>query len=475
MNNSPISTPETQVEDQMPEPIADVFGKADAFFEPEIVKSQMVFTPRFWLLMAIGIPISGLGLAAGIVWVFPVFNILSIFFALLTFQIGPNASYLRFRRRMDAVLSVRGRNRIRIEIESENPQFLSGRIRDEFPSTHFAEGNESKFKVSPGEEFKFEYILTPPERGDAFFRATFLRLTCPLGLVEKQIQLNTEQLVKVYPNLLALREFQLLNQQGRLREAGVRKSRMRGIGTEFESLREYSLGDDYRKIDWKATARRGKPIVRSYEVERNQAVMICIDCGRHMMAEIDGVRKLDLVLDSVLMLMQSALSAGDNVGILAYGADVIRYIPPKKGHRQLGVLLNAIHDLVGEPIESDPVRAFAYLQSRHKRRSLLINFTSIEDRDRGKEVLTSFGPLARSHVSLIGNIADPKFREILRQIPQESVELFQYASAHYLSEERKQGARVLTSAGIHVLDSEPQDLASDLVNFYLDVKSKGKL
>lgn len=473
--NTPSISPPPKIEEKRSAAVEDVFGKTDAFFEPEIVKSQMVFTKRFWLLIAIGIPISGLAMAAGSYWVFPAFNVISLVIALLTFQIAPNASFLRFRRRMDAVLSVRGRNRVRIEIESENDQPLRGRIRDEFPSTHQAEGNESRFSVEPGEMFKFEYILTPPERGDAFFRATFLRLACPLGLVEKQIRLNTEQLVKVYPNLLALREFQLLNQQGRLREAGIRKSRVRGVGTEFESLREYGLGDDYRKIDWKATARRGKPIVRNYEVERNQAVVICIDCGRHMMAEIDGIRKLDLVLDSVLMLMQSALTAGDNVGLLAYGADVIRFIPPKKGHRQLGILLNAIHDLVAEPIESDPVRAFAYLQSRHKRRSLMINFTSVEDRDRGKEILTSFGPIARSHVSLIGNIADPRFREMLRQIPQETNELFQYASAHYLTEERRQGAQVLTSAGIHVLDSEPQDLAGDLVSFYLDVKAKGKL
>jgi len=278
---------------------------------------------------------------------------------------------------MDAVLSVRARNRIRVEIENEEDIALHGRIRDEIPSSFAAEGNEAPFHVNPGRAFSFDYFLMPPERGEYSFRATFLRIQCPLGLVERQLELNTEQPVKVYPNLLALREFQLLNQQGRLREAGIRKSRMRGAGTEFESLRDYAQGDDFRKIDWKATARRGKPIVREYEVEKNQAVVLCIDCGRHMMSEINGVRKLDLVLDAVLMLIQSALSAGDNVGLLAYGTDVIRYIPPKKGHRQLGILLNAMFNLVAEPIESDSVRAFAYLSSRHKRRSLIVNFTAV--------------------------------------------------------------------------------------------------
>lgn len=376
---------------------------------------------------------------------------------------------------MDAVLSVRARNRIRIELDHEGDFHLSGVVRDEFPATFQAEDPQTKLSIAPGQKLTYDYFLTPHERGEEYFRATFLRLNCPFGLAQKQIRLDTEQPVKVYPNILALREFQLLNQKGRLREAGVRKSRLKGMGTEFESLRDYSEGDDFRKVDWKATARRGKVIVREYEVERNQAVIICIDCGRHMMAEIGGVRKLDLVLDSILMLIQSAIQAGDNVGLIAYGADIIRYISPKKGQRQLGVLLNAVYNLVAEPVESDPIRAFSYLSSRHKRRSLMINFTAVEDRDQARDVIQSFGTFSRNHIALLANINDPRFREILRNEPEDAVSMFKFASAHFLTDERRQAATMLRTANINVLDSEPQDLAGDLVNFYLDVKSRGKL
>ncbi|MEI7986596.1 MAG: DUF58 domain-containing protein, partial [Armatimonadota bacterium] len=225
-------------------------------------------------------------------------------------------------------------------------------------------------------------------------------------------------------------------------------------------------------------AKDGKidPLIgREYEVERNQAVIICIDCGRHMMAEINGVRKLDLVLDSILMMIQSAITAGDNVGLLAYGADIIRFVPPRKGHRQLGVLLNSIYNLVAEPVESDPIRAFSYLASRHKRRSLMINFTAVEDRDQAQDVIQSFGTFSRNHIALLANINDPRFREILRAQPEDSDSLFKYASAHFLTDERRQAATMLRTVNINVLDSEPQDLARDLVNFYLDVKSRGKL
>jgi len=451
------------------------FGKTDKFFEPQVVRSQFVPTKRLWFLVACGIPILWLSTWVGMAWFAWFYNLALLGAALVTFYFGPNSKDLLFRRRMDAVLSVRARNRIRIELEHDGNLHLTGLIRDEFPATFTADAPETKVKINPGQKLTYDYFLTPPERGEEFFRATFLRLDCPFGLVQKQIRLNTEQEVKVYPNILALREFQLLNQRGRLREAGVRKSRMKGMGTEFESLREYSEGDDYRKIDWKATARRGKVIVREFEVERNQAVILCVDCGRHMMAEINGVRKLDLVLDSVLMLIQSALAAGDNVGLLAYGADIIRYIPPKKGHRQLGVLLNATYNLVAEPIESDPVRAFSYLTGRHKRRSLVINFTAVEDRDQARDVIQSFGSFTRNHIALLANINDPKFREILRNEPENAETLFRFASAHFLTDERRQAAVMLRTANINVLDSEPQDLAGDLVNFYLDVKSRGKL
>ena len=451
------------------------FGITDTFFEPEVVRSQLVPSKLFWFLIAAGIPIVAVTTYVGIWWLSWVYNGALVFGLLISFYFGPNSKDLRFRRRMDAVLSVRARNKVRVELEHDGDFRLSGTVRDEIPATFSADGAQIDFAIAPGQKFTYDYFLVPPERGEEYFRATFLRLNCPFGLAQKQIRLNTEHPVKVYPNILALREFQLLNQQGRLREAGIRKSRLRGMGTEFESLRDYSEGDDFRKVDWKATARRGKIIVREYEVERNQAVILCIDCGRHMMAEIGGIRKLDLVLDSILMVIQSALTAGDNVGLLAYGADIIRYIAPKKGHRQLGILLNAMYNLVAEPVESDPIRAFGYLSSRHKRRSLLINFTAVEDRDQARDVIQSFGVFSRNHIALLANINDPRFREILRNEPEDSDSLFRFASAHFLTDERRQAANMLRTAHINVLDSEPQDLAGDLVNFYLDVKTRGKL
>jgi uncharacterized protein (DUF58 family) len=348
-------------------------------------------------------------------------------------------------------------------------------LRDEPPPFFDVTGNEFRLAVDPGRMTTFSYSVTPDERGTDAFRGTFLRLDCPLGLVMRDVTLATDQPVRVYPNILALREFDMLKQQGRLKEIGIRRSRMRGLGTDFESLREYTEGDDFRKIDWKATARRGVTVVRQFEQERNQVVILCIDTGRHMLSEVDGVTKLDHVLDALLMLTHAALVAGDSVGLLVYSDSVKRYIPPRKGRSQAGLIIEAIHDLVPEPVESDPAAAFAYLSSRWTRRAFLVGFTDYEDEDRARDLLRAFKPMTRRHLALIVRIQDAKLDEAM-QVPLESPkDMYMRAAATMLMEDRLAGRALLSASGLHNLESEPQDLAASLVNYYLMVKERSLL
>jgi len=272
-----------------------------------------------------------------------------------------------------------------------------------------------------------------------------------------------------------LKEFDLLKQQGRLKEIDIRRSRLRGLGTEFESLREYSEGDDYRKIDWKASARRSKLVVRQYEQERNQVVIVVVDIGRHMLAEVNGVRKLDHVLDSLLMLVNAAAVAGDQIGLLVYADTVRRYIPPAKGRSQVGFIIDAIHDLIAEPVESDGAAAYSYLGSRWKRRSLMVAFTDVLDKDRAKDVSSSLGPLSRRHLILLARVGDPRLREVLEKPVDDVPSMYQKTAARMLKADAFEAQTVLESAGIHTLDAEPQDLAAALVSYYFYVKEQALL
>jgi uncharacterized protein (DUF58 family) len=435
----------------------------------------MVPTKRFWWAVAAGIPLAMLAYQAGQAYFLIVYDVLLLLAALVTVRLSPSPQSLRLTRKFDPVLSVRAANKITVELENEGLEPIRGRVREEPPAGCIASRQEFGIAIRPESSVELEYFLTPSERGSGFFQGTYVRLKCPLGLMERQVKLNTEQPVRIYPNVLALREFELLKQQGRLREIGIRRSRQRGLGTEFESLREYSEGDDYRKIDWKATARRDKLIVRQFEQERNQAVIIVIDVGRGMLAEVNGVRKLDHALDSCLMLTHAAAMAGDFVGLLVYSDVVKRYIPPKKGRNQIGIIIEALHDLVAEPVESDPKAAFAYLSSRWKRRSLLVTFTDCEHQEKALEITTAMGPLVRRHLALVALVTDPKMNEAANAPLEDVRGMYVRAAAALLTKDRKEAALALNTANIHHLEAEPQELASALVNYYFMVKEKSIL
>ncbi len=435
----------------------------------------MVPTKRFWLAVALGIPLAAVAAALGAPLVAVAYDLLLMLVAWGSTRLAPSVAGLRFIRRFDPVLSVRAANRIQLEIENDGPERIVGLLRDEPPPAMEASQREFPVKLEPGRPVMLEYTLTPLERGSDSFRGTYLRIECPLGLARKQVRLETAQNVRVYPNVLALREFDLLRQQGRLREMGIRRSRARGLGTEFESLREYTEGDDYRKIDWKASARHGNLVVRSYEQERNQAVVLCIDIGRHMLAEVGGVRKLDHVLDALLMLTHAAANAGDFVGLMVYADTVKRYVPPRKGRSQVGIIIEALHDLVAEPVETDAQAAFAYLSSRWKRRSLLVNFTDFEDEDRARDLVAAFGPLTKRHLALIARVGDPRVESILTPPITTLDDMYKKSAATMLLEDRRAASMLVSAAGIHSLEAEPQELAAKLVSFYFMVKERSLL
>jgi uncharacterized protein (DUF58 family) len=279
----------------------------------------------------------------------------------------------------------------------------------------------------------------------------------------------------VYPNVLALREFSLLQQQGRLREIGIRRSRIRGLGTEFEFLRDYSVGDDYRKIDWNATARRGKFIVRQDETERNQSVILCIDTGRQMLGEVNGVTKLDYALDACLMLAQAAIFAGDQVGLLIYADQVLRYIPPRRGKNQLAAVIDALHDVVVLPVASDAASAFAYLATRWKRRSLMISFTDTSDLDTAGDLARALGPIIKRHLVFRAQVSDPRLQEVLQANLDSAEALYSRAAGIFLDEDRKRASALLNGIGVVSIESEPQDLAARLISYYYDAKEHARI
>ncbi|MFN7172341.1 MAG: DUF58 domain-containing protein [Fimbriimonadaceae bacterium] len=428
-----------------------------------------------WLVAAgiLLVPLSLLGPAG--VWIPLVYNLVLVGFAILTWVVAPRPTNLLVKRHHDPVLSVLVPNKIEISLFNDGAEKIEGLFRDEAPADFEVVGNEAKVELDPGESFGFTYSVRPRGRGSDYFRGAFLRQICPFGLMYRDYKLGAAQPVRVYPNVLAVRQFDLLMQKGRMRQAGVRKTRTRGLGTEFESLREYTEGDDYRKMDWKASARRGKLVVRQYEMERNQAVVLVLDTGKRMLAEVDGVRKMEFVLNAVLMLAHAAAISGDQVGLLVFSDSIKRFIPPKKGNDRVRVIIDAIHNLQPEPVQSDYETAFSYLARRWKRRALVVSFTEVEDPVQAREAIRAYSPLVARHLSLMVSVKDPRVQEMTALALSDNYKMFQRTAAVWTESQRDEASALLNHARLHYLHSDPELLIEDLLEFYFDVKERALL
>jgi uncharacterized protein (DUF58 family) len=302
-----------------------------------------------------------------------------------------------------------------------------------------------------------------------------VRYGSALGLFERQHAYQLERPVRVYPNLLDLRRYDLLVRRGLELEAGARVARRYGAGTELERLREYVPDDELRRVNWKATARRGIAIANEYETERNQNVVVLLDCGRLMGAVADGLTKLDHALNAGLLLTYAAGRRGDRVSLMAYADAVKAYLPLQKGRRAFLGILETLYRLEPELTESDHGRAFSYLQARGLRRSLLVLFTDLSEPEPSRTLVAHLARAARQHLVTVVTVTDPSVTGPATREPRDAQQLYEQVVAQRLLAERRQILAHLGGHGIVALDLPADRLSAQVVATYLELKSRGRL
>lgn len=317
---------------------------------------------------------------------------------------------------------------------------------------------------------ELERSYRPRLRGAHALGDVRVRLRGPLGLMKRQARLRGRQVVAVEPALVDLRRTLRLAASERWQDLGVRKLRNRGGQTEFESLRDYVQGDDPRRVDWKAFARRGKPTVRLYQQERGQELILLIDCGRRMRAVSaepghSGWSKLDWALDSALQLAAVALARGDRVGALAFGAGVSAYVAPAKSSRQLQRLREALFHLQPQRGESDLGRALRELGVRHRRRALVLVISDVADPFSTAPQRRALATASRRHRVIFAALDDPGVRACTLEA---GVSAPTRAAAYQLIEDRNSSLRSLAGLGIRVLDALPAEAAGPMLAAWLD-------
>jgi uncharacterized protein (DUF58 family) len=256
---------------------------------------------------------------------------------------------------------------------------------------------------------------------------------------------------------------------------GIRRVKLRGGSTDFESLREYAIGDDVRQLDWKATARRGRLIVRNREAERNQTVLLLIDCGRLMNATEKGVSKLDHAVNAALLLAHVCLARGDRVGLCTFSGKVHAWLVPRGNLAQNRLIGETLFDLRGDFSESDHGRCVKFITARYPKRSLLVVLTDFVDATTSADMVAHLDLAARRHVVLFAALKDAFLERAARDDPKTEFAAFRKAAAVDLLRERRSVLEQLRHAGAFVIDAEPESITPPVINAYLEVMFGGLL
>jgi uncharacterized protein (DUF58 family) len=334
---------------------------------------------------------------------------------------------------------------------------------------------EVRLTTPAGRSRTWSYKLLPTARGSYGFGNTALRFRSRLGLLWRQFDYPTARDVKVYPDIREAKKHELYAHRNRRPEAGLRRMRVRGQGREFESLREFVMGDEIRHISWAATARRGKVITRQYTIERSQNVVILLDTGRLMTARIGRLTKLDHAINATLSIAYVAAAGGDNVGLLSFSRRVLNYLPPRRGRDQINRLMEALYAVEPQMIEPSYARAFNFFSANCHRRSLVVILTDLVDRDASAELLAHTSKLMPRHLPLIITIGDTDLRELVRAKPSSSEDVYRQAMAEEILRQREEALTRIRHAGGLALDVPAARLSLELVNKYLEVKERGLL
>jgi len=441
----------------------------------------MAFGDRFFTLLLLGL-----------VWLIPAFVNLRFVYALLAWDVLvvvvwladvaqlPKPSQLTLRRtwRSPAALSIP--SDLDLTLINSSSKTVRAVLIDTVPVQLRNEPPTLAVKAAARSEARATYRICPVQRGDAHLGDCYVRYQSVLHIAERWVRATLGQTVRIYPNLEEAKRHSIYLLRSRQIAMEKRHSRIRGIGREFESLREYQQGDEYRDICWTAAARRGKLVTRVYQIERSQTVWIVIDAGRLMRARVGGfsklgLSKLDHAVNSALSLAQVALYSGDRVGLVAYGRAIRQQLPAAKGSAHLRQLIEQLALVHEEVSEADHLHMAARLLTDQKRRSLIVWLTDLAETAMTPEVIEAASMMMPKHLVLFVVIGQPDLGELAAKRPHNESEMYQVAAAQEMVHRRELLLARLRERGALALEVNSGAVSPLLVNAYLQIKERNQL
>jgi uncharacterized protein (DUF58 family) len=423
-------------------------------------------TPRFlWTLATIALLLACAPGVALFAWLAALLGAVLAIATLADALLGPPASALRVQRLPPAHFALGVRTELSYTIENRSKRTARvGIVETPVPTLRF-DVDECIGEVPSQSRATLVRAVTPIARGAGELQSLYFWYENALGLVRRRRRTDARQPIRVYPDLAAVERYGRLHVRNRVIEAGLRRMKLRGTGTEFESLREWSDGDAFRTIDWKASARRGKLMVAQHEVERSQNVLLLVGSGR----------KLDYAVTAALSLVKIAGLANDRVGLVAFAREILAARAPRSTRSSVAGLSDTLYGL--EPLfeEANYARAFTYLRHHLRKRSLIVFLTDVIDPLAQAATMAEVASLAAHHLLICVFMNDAAVSAALSQEPRDAGAAYRASVALDLANERRVAKAMLERTGAIVIDVPAKALTTTLIDEYLRVKRRGLL
>lgn len=405
-------------------------------------------------------------------WALAVWNLVVAFLYIADLRRLPRPEELSLERRFDGILSQFQPRQVMLLITNSSATALHCQLIDDVPEGIALLPPELSFDVSVNGSASASYEILPQRRGHSSFGKAYLRYESPMRLAQAWATFELAEDVRVYPALTESGQQQAVLLRSRQIELHKRVMRQRGLGREFESLREYQTGDELRDICWTATARRSKLVTTVRQAERCQTVWAIVDCGRLMRARMDGRSKLDHAAEAAIRLAQLANYGGDSTGMLGYGSRIQQRRLPGRGNQHLHGMLDQLAVLKEESAEANHLQAAATLLANQKRRAMIVWMTDLADLAITPEVVTAAVQAAKRHLVVLAVLGQADVTRLTECMPETPTQTFLYAAASETLHRRESILVRLKSRGVHVIEVNAPQLTGAVLNEYLEVKQK---
>jgi uncharacterized protein (DUF58 family) len=404
-----------------------------------------------------------------------VLDLLLLAVAALDWLMAPAPARVGVERELPAVRTIDQPGEVAWRITNPTRRRLHVALADELAPSLQPGTRRASVTVPASGVATVRTTIRPSRRGRFTPREVVVRVDGPMGLTARQRRRSLPATLRVHPPFRSKDEAELRINRARVLEVGLRSAQGRGGGTEFESLREYSTDDEFRRVDWSATARAGKPIVRTYRAERNQTVVVLLDNGRVMASRVDDVPRVEHAMDATMMLATVATRLGDKCGLMVFDAGVRTVLEPSKLRAQVGRVTEALFDLEPRLVETDYQGAFGEAVVRFRRRAMLVLLTELNEQAAEEYLVPALPLIARRHLIVVGAVRDPEVERWSVAPTTDPESAYRRSAAIGALAERARLSARLRSLGVTVVDAAPGKLSGDLADTYLRLKATGRL